>query len=78
MLSRVMVGGQVAMKVSLVAISVSMTIGLALGMIAGFGPRWLGGLPPEPAAVFFGNAGIVIWWLYRYRLIIPQVRWANY
>ena len=33
--SRVLFGGQVALKVSLVA------IGLALGMLAGFGPRWL-------------------------------------
>jgi peptide/nickel transport system permease protein len=40
-LSRVLFGGQVALKVSLVAISVSMAIGLVLGMIAGFGPRWL-------------------------------------
>ncbi len=40
-LSRLLFGGQVALKVSLVAISVSMAIGLALGMMAGFGPRWL-------------------------------------
>jgi peptide/nickel transport system permease protein len=40
-LSRVLYGGQVAMKVALVAISASMAIGLALGMMAGFGPRWL-------------------------------------
>lgn len=40
-LSRVLFGGQVALKVSLVAISVSMAIGLVLGMMAGFGPRWL-------------------------------------
>ncbi|NCF63979.1 MAG: ABC transporter permease subunit [Gammaproteobacteria bacterium] len=40
-LSRVLFGGQVALKVSLVAISVSMAIGLILGMMAGFGPRWL-------------------------------------
>ncbi len=40
-LSRVLFGGQVALKVSLLAISTSMAIGLALGMIAGFGPRWL-------------------------------------
>jgi len=40
-LSRVLYGGQVALKVSLVAISVSMGIGVALGMLAGFGPRWL-------------------------------------
>ena len=40
-LSRVLMGGQVALKVSLVAISVSMAIGVALGMLAGFGPHWL-------------------------------------
>jgi peptide/nickel transport system permease protein len=40
-LSRVLYGGRVALKVSLVAISVSMGIGLVLGMLAGFGPRWL-------------------------------------
>jgi peptide/nickel transport system permease protein len=40
-LSRVLFGGQVALKVSLVAISVSMAIGFVLGMLAGFGPRWL-------------------------------------
>jgi peptide/nickel transport system permease protein len=40
-LSRVLFGGQVALKVSLIAISASMAIGIALGMIAGFGPRWL-------------------------------------
>jgi len=40
-LSRVLFGGQVALKVSLVAISVSMAIGLVLGMLAGLGPRWL-------------------------------------
>lgn len=40
-LSRVLYGGQVALKVSLVAISVSMAIGLVLGMMAGLGPRWL-------------------------------------
>jgi peptide/nickel transport system permease protein len=40
-LSRVLYGGQVALKVSLVAISVSMAVGFVLGMLAGFGPRWL-------------------------------------
>lgn len=40
-LSRVLFGGQVALKVSLIAISVSMAVGLVLGMLAGFGPRWL-------------------------------------
>jgi len=40
-LSRVLFGGQVALKVSLVAISTAMAIGLVLGMVAGFGPRWL-------------------------------------
>lgn len=40
-LSRVLFGGQVALKVSLIAISTSMAAGLVLGMLAGFGPRWL-------------------------------------
>jgi len=40
-LSRVLLGGQIALKVSLVAISVSMAVGLLLGMMAGFGPAWL-------------------------------------
>ena len=40
-LSRVLYGGRVALKVALIAISVSMAIGLLLGMMAGYGPRWL-------------------------------------
>lgn len=39
--SRLLFGGRVAMKVSLLAISISMAIGLVLGMLAGYGPRWL-------------------------------------
>jgi peptide/nickel transport system permease protein len=38
--SRVLYGGQVALKVALVSTGVSITIGTVLGMIAGFGPRW--------------------------------------
>jgi peptide/nickel transport system permease protein len=40
-LSRVLFGGRIALKVALVAISVSMAAGLLLGMVAGFGPKWL-------------------------------------
>jgi len=40
-LSRVLFGGRIALKVALVAISVSMATGLLLGMMAGFGPKWL-------------------------------------
>jgi peptide/nickel transport system permease protein len=40
-LSRVLFGGRIALKVALVAISVSMATGLLLGMVAGFGPKWL-------------------------------------
>ena len=40
-LSRVLYGGRIALKVALISISVSMTIGLILGMMAGFGPKWL-------------------------------------
>ena len=39
--SRVLVGGQIALKVSLVSIGIALIIGLSLGLIAGFGPRWL-------------------------------------
>lgn len=39
--SRVVHGGRIALLVSLVAVGLSMTIGLVLGMLAGYGPRWL-------------------------------------
>lgn len=39
--SRVIMGGRVALKVALPAIFGAMAIGLTLGMIAGYGPRWL-------------------------------------
>ncbi len=39
--SRVIMGGQVALKVALPAIFGAMAIGLTLGMIAGYGPKWL-------------------------------------
>lgn len=39
--SRVLYGGQVALKVALISISIALTIGITLGMIAGFGPKWL-------------------------------------
>ncbi|WP_423906977.1 ABC transporter permease [Candidatus Spongiihabitans sp.] len=39
--SRVLHGGQVALKVALISIGVALSIGVLLGMIAGFGPRWL-------------------------------------
>jgi peptide/nickel transport system permease protein len=40
-LSRVLFGGRIALKVALIAISVSMAVGVLLGMMAGFGPQWL-------------------------------------
>ncbi|MCG8617748.1 MAG: ABC transporter permease, partial [Desulfobacterales bacterium] len=39
--SRVMMGGRIALWVALVSTSVSLGIGLLLGLIAGYGPRWL-------------------------------------
>ena len=39
--SRVLFGGQVALKVALVSIGLALSIGITLGMIAGFGPAWL-------------------------------------
>lgn len=41
LLSRVLYGGRIALKVALIAISVALLVGVSLGMIAGFGPRWL-------------------------------------
>lgn len=39
--SRVVMGGQVALQVALPAVFGAMVIGLSLGMVAGYGPRWL-------------------------------------
>ena len=39
--SRVIYGGRVALKIAAIGVSVSLFIGLLLGMIAGYGPRWL-------------------------------------
>lgn len=39
--SRVLMGGQVALKVALSAIALALGFGLLLGLIAGYGPRWL-------------------------------------
>ncbi|MEQ8369617.1 MAG: ABC transporter permease [Alphaproteobacteria bacterium] len=40
-LTRVFFGGRVALQVAAVAVTVSLVTGLMLGMIAGYGPRWL-------------------------------------
>lgn len=40
-LSRVLFGSRIALKVALVAIAASLGLGIALGMLAGFGPHWL-------------------------------------
>ncbi len=42
--SRVLHGGRVALMVAAVGVSVSLAAGLLLGMLAGFGPRWLDNL----------------------------------
>ncbi|MCH9852808.1 MAG: ABC transporter permease [Alphaproteobacteria bacterium] len=42
--SRMIMGGQVALKVALPAVFGAMLIGLTLGMIAGYGPKWLDNL----------------------------------
>ncbi len=43
-LSRVLYGGRVALKVAAIGVSIALVIGLALGMLAGYGPRWLDNL----------------------------------
>ena len=42
--SRVLYGGRVALKVAAIGVSVALVIGLLLGMLAGYGPRWLDNL----------------------------------
>lgn len=39
--SRVLYGGRVALQVAMIGVSVSLVIGLLLGTLAGYGPRWL-------------------------------------
>jgi peptide/nickel transport system permease protein len=39
--SRVLYGGRVALKIAAIGVSVSLFVGLLLGMLAGYGPRWL-------------------------------------
>ncbi len=43
-LSRILHGGRVALTIAAVGVSLSLAIGLALGMLAAFGPRWLDSL----------------------------------
>ena len=42
--SRVLFGGRVALQIAAIGVSVSLFIGLILGMMAGYGPRWLDNL----------------------------------
>lgn len=42
--SRVLYGGRIALKLAAIGVSISLVVGLLLGMIAGFGPRWLDNL----------------------------------
>nr|WP_245189089.1 ABC transporter permease [Mameliella alba] len=42
--SRILHGGRVALYISAIGVSASLSIGLVLGMIAGYGPRWLDNL----------------------------------
>lgn len=42
--SRVLFGGRVALKVALISIAAALSIGVVLGMLAGFGPAWLDNL----------------------------------
>jgi len=39
--SRIIVGGRVALVVAFAALGAALTVGMVLGLIAGFGPRWL-------------------------------------
>ena len=40
-LSRVLYGGRIALTIAIVGIGISLSLGLVLGIVAGYGPRWL-------------------------------------
>lgn len=42
--SRVIMGSRIALKVALISISIAASCGLLLGMLAGYGPKWLDSL----------------------------------
>jgi peptide/nickel transport system permease protein len=42
--SRVLYGGRIALGVALTAVGLSLALGILLGLIAGYGPRWLDNL----------------------------------
>lgn len=42
--SRVLWGGRIALQVAAIGVSVSLMVGIVLGMLAGYGPRWLDNL----------------------------------
>ncbi len=42
--SRILHGGRIALYVALVSVGASLLLGLVLGMLAGYGPRWLDNL----------------------------------
>lgn len=42
--SRILYGGRVALKIAMIGVPVALVVGMLLGMIAGFGPRWLDNL----------------------------------
>ena len=42
--SRLIFGGRVALKIAVIGVSVALSVGLILGMIAGYGPKWLDNL----------------------------------
>lgn len=42
--TRVLYGGRVALEIAAIGVSVSLVVGLTLGMVAGYGPSWLDNL----------------------------------
>ena len=42
--SRLLFGGRVALKIAVLGVSTALSIGLILGMIAGYGPKWIDNL----------------------------------
>ncbi len=59
-LSRIIWGARLTLAASVVGIAISTLLGVPLGLLAGYGPRWLGGLIMRAMDVLLAFPGILL------------------
>lgn len=59
-LSRVLFGGQVSLGIGIGAVALAASVGTLVGIVAGYGPRWLDELSMRIADVFLGIPSLVL------------------